>query len=129
MSDTCDSIIKTTDGGNLWVPKKLPYNGNIWTSVYFSNATTGYICGGDGIILKTTDAGANWFINYSNHNQFFESIYFPDTNTGYAVGDIIIRTTDGGNNWIPQKAYVTGIYAEYILLILIPVMLLVKEVT
>ncbi|MBC8319885.1 MAG: T9SS type A sorting domain-containing protein [Bacteroidetes bacterium] len=119
-NDTGDGgiILKTTNGGIDWITlmiaDTLEFN-----SVYFTDANTGYVAGGKQywtnpvIILKTTNGGTTWSIvfNYSNSNGSASliSVYFPDPNTGYAVGNImytsmgtspfIIKTNDGGANW------------------------------
>ena len=58
-----------------------------------------------GIILKTIDSGVTWTSTGINH--VLNSVYFPDANTGYAVGGndymnpygVIFKTTDGGDTW------------------------------
>ena len=116
------TIMKTTDAGQNWETQNSGST-QILMSVYFINTNIGYICGSGGVvdneILKTTDAGENWFVNYSNKNigDWFNSICFPDSNTGYAVGfNSIMNTTDGGKNWIQQKTNfeLMGIYCTNI---------------
>jgi hypothetical protein len=68
------------------------------------------MCGGyyGGYIIKTTNAGNNWNVIYSNsdYEKILKSVYFTNLNTGYAVGgnqgfaNIIVKTTNGGANWI-----------------------------
>ena len=72
------------------------------------DASNWYAIGGGGTFLKTTDAGATWFVNKwinsggsTNSNYFMYDAHFFDMNTGVAVGggDGIVRTTDGGTTW------------------------------
>lgn len=114
----CGTILKTTDGGETWTLKAVE-SSFMLRSVFFTDANTGYIVGGqftydfpdyDGIILKTSDAGENWIIQPLIENTFLHGVYFTDNNTGYAVGfDIlnlypkILKTTNGGIEWITQN--------------------------
>lgn len=63
--------------------------------IHFPDANTGYLVG-DGIILKTTDAGSTW--TSLSFGVTLSSVYFTDVNTGYAVGGngAIIKTSNGG---------------------------------
>jgi photosystem II stability/assembly factor-like uncharacterized protein len=56
---------------------------------------------GDGIILKTTDAGMTWNQISSGTIPGLEAVYFTSENVGYAAGwqDYFIKTTDGGITW------------------------------
>lgn len=76
-------------------------------SVYFTDANTGYVVGGnwntnEGIILKTINAGNSW-TNISTGSKLY-SVYFTDMNTGYSVGDsgTILKTTNAGLTWTPS---------------------------
>jgi len=80
-------------------------------SVYFTNSDTGYISSGGGIILKTINGGINWTAQTIETNTWLSSVYFPDANTGFAVGGynsvsggVIYKTTDGGTSWIAQTS-------------------------
>lgn len=67
MTDTTNAIavgdmgtvIRTTNGGISWNTISSGTSNNL-TSVFFTNADTGFIVGDAGIILKTTDAGISW---------------------------------------------------------------------
>jgi photosystem II stability/assembly factor-like uncharacterized protein len=53
---------------------------------------------------------AQWFWqNPLPQGNPLSSVYFTDSNTGWAVGDAgtILRTTDGGNRWISQSSGAT----------------------
>ncbi|MDP2365141.1 MAG: YCF48-related protein, partial [Ignavibacteria bacterium] len=83
-------------------------------SVYFTDSNIGWVVGQDvnafsGLILKTTNGGANWTPQTINLIPSLQSVYFINSNTGFAVGmdfsasgGSILRTTDGGLNWTPQ---------------------------
>jgi len=66
--------------------------------IYFTNNTTGYIAGENGVILKTTDAGYNWYPQYTNTNNNLRGLTFIDQVTGYTAGSgaTVLKTTNGG---------------------------------
>lgn len=68
---------------------------NLGSSIFFSDALTGYIAGGFAI-QKTTDGGLTWTATTPEITA--SCVYFPVPDTGYAVGDggIIYKTTNGG---------------------------------
>jgi photosystem II stability/assembly factor-like uncharacterized protein len=67
--------------------------------VTFSDSNTLHAVG-YGIILRSTDGGKKWTISDAK-GDFFQSVSFPDTQTGYAVGQkgTILKTTDAGKTW------------------------------
>jgi len=49
-------------------------------------------------------ANAQWVPQYSGISYNLNSVYFTDSNTGYAVGAYtILKTSDGGTNWLTQS--------------------------
>jgi len=101
------TIIKTTNAGTNWgVLNNVGGTNDYLYSVCFADYNTGW-CVGYNLILKTTDGGNSWATQ-----QFptfvitprFNSVYFIDNSTGWAVGGYssILKTTNGGNNWIKQ---------------------------
>lgn len=103
-------IYGTEDGQNWTLLHSDP--SNYFLSVFFLNEETGWVGGGDigsGIILHTDDGGVNWTTQTGTCEQI-ESIYFVDTNNGWAVANdgtsgvyYIYHTTDGGAHWATQK--------------------------
>jgi photosystem II stability/assembly factor-like uncharacterized protein len=99
------SIYKTTNYGVNWVKLQTsPYiNIALW-NLSFINVNTGYVCGYNSKIFKTTDGGLNWTYSLApSHNvaQSYQAIKFFDENTGYLGGrdGLIVKTTNGGINW------------------------------
>jgi photosystem II stability/assembly factor-like uncharacterized protein len=94
--------VKTVDGGNTWNSIPISPSLNIdFVACFFTDATTGYVGGWYYVprLGKTTDGCINWTIE-SDSMYGITSIYFPDTNTGYATTTQgIIKTTDAGNSW------------------------------
>lgn len=67
-------VFKTTDGGNTWQDitsnaLTLKQESNIF-GVMFHDATNGYIAMGNGAILKTTNGGALWTMDYAPSSGF-----------------------------------------------------------
>ena len=56
---------------------------------------------GDGIILKTTDAGQTWTQISVGTIPGLEGVCFTSVDVGYAAGwqNYFIKTTDGGATW------------------------------
>jgi photosystem II stability/assembly factor-like uncharacterized protein len=114
---TGDTILKTTDGGTIWVPQTAHWG----YSVHFPNTDTGYIastyCGTSYAcwckMFKTIDGGENWEDLPVDITGSLLSVHFPKTHTGYAVGfrrkdnfptpdyqSFIVKTINGGGSWI-----------------------------
>lgn len=99
------TIIKTTNGGNIWDTVSTGFTGDYtYSDVCFANVNTGYIVGyrnGMHKILKTTNAGATWSATVNNGTDELYAIAFADVQTGLAVGEngSIYRTANGGGTW------------------------------
>ena len=66
----------------------------------FINQNTGWIVGNQGIVLHTSDGGANW--EYRNTpSASLTNIDFVNANTGYVSSEnnVMYKTTNGGSNW------------------------------
>ncbi len=96
----------------VWTPiTGLPTSEEL-KSVKFIDALTGWVAGGNGTILKTTDGGNNWSLQTSGTNNILRSIFFLDANNGWACGDggTIITTSNGGATWTAQASPYTSQY-------------------
>ena len=68
--------------------------------LWFPNVSTGYVCGANGTILKTTNGGLNWNPLNTSVSYQLNDICFTDNVTGYCAGNSgIIKTTNFGMNW------------------------------
>jgi len=96
------TILKTTNGGDNWIPQSSGTTNDL-KSVFFIYPS-GWAVGEGGTILKTTNAGINWIPQSSGTTQDLRSVYFDDHYNGTVVGNsgIILNTTNGGTNWTPQ---------------------------
>ncbi len=59
---------------------------NSLTSVRFVNSTTGWAAGQVGTVLKTADGGASWKVQPTGSIDWWKSVDFIDTNSGWVVG-------------------------------------------
>jgi len=90
---------------------------NALTDVNFVNANTGFVCGKNGLVLKTSDGGLTWLSKNSGTTNDLACIKFIDSNTGFASGGFsstspqncrLIKTTDGGESWSDIQVSSTG---------------------
>lgn len=88
-----------------------PYATNYWLDVFFlpSNPQYGWICGFNGMVIRTTDGGRTWQGTQIPGAYQLESIHFVTPTIGYTSGpDGIWRSTDGGITWTevtPDSAF------------------------
>jgi len=86
-----------------WIQQNSGTNQNLY-DIEFINEKTGWAVGDAGVVIKTTDGGANW-INVPNpsgqYGGLMWSICPVDSEVVYAVAgyDFIMKTIDGGTNW------------------------------
>jgi photosystem II stability/assembly factor-like uncharacterized protein len=77
--------------------------------VNFIDDNKGLICGDNGVILKTTNKGENWFQLNSNTNQ---KLNFIHRRSGliWIVGDngVILKSSDEGITWIQVQSGTTA---------------------
>ncbi|MFN4110652.1 MAG: WD40/YVTN/BNR-like repeat-containing protein, partial [Ignavibacteria bacterium] len=73
---------------------------DIW-AVDFVTPMIGYLCGENGLIMKTVDGGVNWNSQNSWVTSRLYDIKFLNADSGIAVGasGLVLITTDGGTNW------------------------------
>ncbi|MBP1655677.1 MAG: hemagluttinin repeat-containing protein [Bacteroidetes bacterium] len=72
-----------------------------FNDAYFVNATTGWIVGSKGLVMKTTDAGQTWTGTPIDTLGTVQSVYFRSATEGYIGSSSrkLYKTTDGGANW------------------------------
>jgi photosystem II stability/assembly factor-like uncharacterized protein len=106
------TILRTSDGGNIWVKQSGSDTLGILRSVHFINQNTGWAVGGighgpgaQGTIFWTTDGGTNWEIQLFR-NEFFSSVHFVNKDIGWITGayGAIYKSTDGGIVWESQAS-------------------------
>ncbi len=106
------TVFKTTDGGISW----LDLNQSALLAVNFADLNTGFAVGYNSKIVKTTNAGSNWELQFvSMYGNKFNSVNFRNPITGFIAGGkmtepysgVIYKTINGGNSWYevsPQSA-------------------------
>ena len=77
--------------------------------MFFLNSTSAWLAGDSGLIMKSTDGGNNWIVQYSNQTYKLNDIISADTNYIWAVGTggKILHSSDGGDNWSEQISNTT----------------------
>jgi len=97
-------VQKTEDAGKTW--KYLDIKGDFFYDIDFVNKKVGYICGWQGGIFKTTDAGSSWKKIHNVNSAFstrhhYESIDFIDENNGIVCGynGELLYTNNAGKTW------------------------------
>lgn len=107
------TVLKTSDTGQSWTSIGIGSNMELF-SLCFINKDTGWVAGGEGdlyqtsgdngVLLKTTNGGANWVVD-SSFGKTISSVFFLDNDTGYismnldtSIGIIssLSKTTNGG---------------------------------
>ena len=73
--------------------------------VEFVNENEGWVVGLGGIILHTTNGGANWFLQGSNTSNDLFGVSFYNQDVGWVAGDqgLILNTENGGGPPIPVE--------------------------
>jgi len=92
-------IYKTTDGGNLWIPKYNETQREMF-SVSFLNPDTGFV-GGSGILLFTSNGGDSWQVQRFD-GSLYRKIQIFHKNLVWVLdwGGAVFKTTNLGANWI-----------------------------
>lgn len=75
-------------------------------SAWFTDARTGFLCGSQGLILRSIDSGRTWdSLPVPISTGFMlNDIAFPSAGTGFAVGtvDTLLVSRDSGTTWSAQ---------------------------
>ncbi len=101
------TVLRTTNGGDLWVKQTLPTTGLFVEDVHMFDDLSAIVVGDK--VFRTTNGGAQWTQVVIPGNPSFSGVDFVDSNLGYASsssGKIYI-TTNGGLDWSPQSSNTT----------------------
>ncbi|BAL25325.1 YCF48-related protein [Azoarcus sp. KH32C] len=99
------TVVRSTDDGKTWKQAAVPVS-TLLTAVYFVDDTHGWAVGHGGIVLASSDGGANWqSLGAVDGNPVLLSVFFSDAQRGYVTGayGTAMLTTDGGQSWRPMK--------------------------
>jgi photosystem II stability/assembly factor-like uncharacterized protein len=87
--------------GSLEWSNPLP-GGATYYSVQLIDGQTGWICGQNGNLLKTSDGGMTWRAQQSGTSADLRSVCFVDAQNGFSGGGShVLKTGDGGMTWQP----------------------------
>lgn len=114
ISGSKGHIAITPDGGKTWDWQQVKgFEKADFRDIEAFSAKEAIIMssGTPALILKTTNGGANWQVQYRNADTayFFDAMAFTDNNHGYVLGDpinnkfLLMETKDGGETWNPFK--------------------------
>ncbi len=119
LSGASGTWVRTVDGGTTWQTGRVPGADSLqFRDVHAVDANTAYLLsignGDQSRIYRTTDAGANWALQFRNQDPkaFYDCMDFWDAKRGIVIGDaidndiVILTTADGGDSWnrIPSQA-------------------------
>ncbi len=116
---TFDQVLRSTNGGTNWTI--IPFGStSTFQDIAMLNNTTGFMCGTNGALRKTTNAGLNWdSVPGPFGTNTLRRIEFVDANTGYmfqssGATNGAWKTTNGGSTWdsIPGIGSETRGYAS-----------------
>jgi len=99
-------ILKTTDGGDNWVPM-TEYGIDGIERCSFPSLNVGYAVGWNDDIMKTTDGGETWetLSPVASSVFYYSSVEFKDDNNGILIAKMnsgpikTLYTSDGGSSW------------------------------
>jgi photosystem II stability/assembly factor-like uncharacterized protein len=117
VSGTGGTFVRTTDGGETWQAGRVAGAEKLdFRDVHAIDGETAYLMsigkGNESRIYKTTDAGKNWLLEYTEQNPkaFLDCMAFWDATHGIVVGDPLdskpelLTTSDGGAHWTPLQS-------------------------
>jgi photosystem II stability/assembly factor-like uncharacterized protein len=109
-------IILSDNQGETWQQAASVPTRNTLTSVIFLDNQTGYAVGHEATILKTSDGGNNWELQFNERRgetPLF-GVYFSDAKNGIAIGGFsyAFETKDGGETWT-QRSLVEDSYDDF----------------
>ena len=94
---------RTKDGGAHFFPPAARTLADLY-SVYFSNASTGFIGGNNGAFLVSQDGGESWSPRGALRDAgALRSIGGDGEETLYAVGDAVHTSADGGASFVRRN--------------------------
>jgi photosystem II stability/assembly factor-like uncharacterized protein len=72
----------------------------ILRAVKFANENIGWIAGNDGVLFKTTNGGASWFLqNSGTANQIYDIFPVDSLNVYACAQGYILKSNNGGTSW------------------------------
>ena len=109
-------VLLSDNNGETWRQAASVPTRNTLVGVTFIDNQTGYAVGHAATIMKTSDGGDNWTLQYNERRgetPLF-AVYFADAQNGIAVGGFsyTFETNNGGESWT-QRALVEDSYDDF----------------
>lgn len=84
-----------------WVIQPSGTSVNLFDIHFPSDTSIGYAAGANGVVLKTTNGGTNWFPLSVLLPVNLNACYFVNSQIGYVCGEngTVYKTTNGGEEW------------------------------
>lgn len=110
MGKNNDQVLYSSNGGNVFSNQNIGTSTATYRSISMANGNTGYICGNNSNVRKTTNGGTTWdslAVPLPAALNLYK-VDFVDANNGWifsntsTTGGTIWHTTDGGVNWTQQ---------------------------
>ena len=94
-------ILRTEDAGNTWQNTSLTFGTGTLNGLEVPSEDAAYIITSAGLVIKSTDGGANWDSLSLPIKPHWLGISFIDDQRGWisSLDGDILKTTDGGANW------------------------------
>lgn len=93
-------IYRTTNAGNNWSAAGSigPATGSALFGISFGDSLSGTAVGNNGVIMRSTNGGANWFVQAGASTNTLKAVHMLNSLTGYICGNngLILKTTNGG---------------------------------
>ena len=98
-------ILRTINGGASWTRYNI--SSNIWGKIQMLSPDIAVIMTYYGAIYRTTNGGADWFVQDSVTAGNINDFYFTNFNTGWIAGSggMILYTTSSGYSWDEQISH------------------------
>ncbi|NVJ50460.1 MAG: hypothetical protein HWE13_11320 [Gammaproteobacteria bacterium] len=99
-------VLISEDKGKSWRQVITPASAML-TAVTFIDDQTGYAVGHQQVIMKTSDGGETWSLQYQEADDLaypaLMDVWFRDGGWGVAIGayGLILHTANGGQDWEP----------------------------
>lgn len=77
--------------------------------IYMHSDSIGWVCGQNGLVLKTENAGQVWSTQLVDTTKTLKGIYFITASIGWVVGEdgFIARSSSGGQKWTTLTSVVS----------------------
>lgn len=98
---------------SIWQKQTSFPTGQQLEDVHMVSPTEGWAVGGYGLIIHTTDGGVTWEQQTSGTYEALNSVYFLNSQLGWAAGNTYLYTTDGGQTWTQAFFAIPGIGTAY----------------